>query len=105
MKDSYPVYLSEYAVTNKIQDEPTFAWWVPYVLRKWKRIIDKLKSKYWEKTHKYRIRIPKSMKQAKEIDEENGNTLWIYTVRLEMKNVRIAFNAYEGDTNELMGYQ
>ena len=57
------------------------------------------------KTHKYRIRVLKSMKQAKEIDEENGNTLWIYTVRLEMKNVRIAFNTYEGDTNKLMGYQ
>ena len=25
MKDSYPIYLADYAVTNKIQDEPLFA--------------------------------------------------------------------------------
>ena len=35
----------------------------------------------------------------------NGNTLWIDAIRLEMKNVRIAFKTYEGDTNKLVGYQ
>ena len=70
LKDSYPVDLSNYVVTNKIQDEPAFAWWVPYVLSKRKNIIAKLRSKYCEKTHKYGIRIPKSMKQAKEIDKK-----------------------------------
>ena len=47
LKDSYPVDLSNYAVTNKIQDEPAFAWWVPYVIGKQKRFIAKLRSKYW----------------------------------------------------------
>ena len=65
MKDSYPVYLSDYAVTNKVQDEPASSWWVPYALRKRKKIIAKSRSKYWENTQKYGIRIPKSMKQAK----------------------------------------
>ena len=45
------------------------------------------------------------MKHAKEIDEENGNTLWIYAIRLEIKNVRIAFETYKGDSNKLVGYQ
>ena len=43
MKDSYPVDLADYAVTNKIQDEPAFAWWVPYVIGKQKRFIAKLR--------------------------------------------------------------
>jgi hypothetical protein len=34
LKDSYPVELSEYAINQNIQDEPAFAWWVPYVLKK-----------------------------------------------------------------------
>ena len=34
LKESYPVQLAEYAVQNGIQDEPAFAWWVPYVERK-----------------------------------------------------------------------
>ena len=45
------------------------------------------------------------MKQAQEIDEGNGNTLWIDAIRLEMKNVRIAFETYKGDTHELVGYE
>ena len=31
LKDSYPVNLMEYAVENNLQEEPAFAWWVPFV--------------------------------------------------------------------------
>jgi len=58
-KDSYPVELAEYAVINGIADQPAYAGWVPYVLKKRERIIQKLKSKYWKRTHKYGIRIPR----------------------------------------------
>jgi hypothetical protein len=34
LKGSYPVQVSEYAVANKIAEQPAFAWWVPHVLRK-----------------------------------------------------------------------
>jgi hypothetical protein len=34
LKDTYPVELADYDIDNKIQDEPAFAWWVPYVLKK-----------------------------------------------------------------------
>ena len=47
MKDSCPVDIADYVVTNKIQDEPALAWWVPYVLIKRKMIIAKFRSKYW----------------------------------------------------------
>ena len=34
IKDSYPVQLAEYAVENRVSEEPAFAWWVKFVLRK-----------------------------------------------------------------------
>lgn len=49
MKDSYPVPLAEYAIANRIQDEPAFNWWVPSTIKKRISIIGKIKSKYWER--------------------------------------------------------
>jgi len=105
VKDSYPVELAEYAVNNKVDDEPAFAWWVPYTIKKKARIISKIKSKYWQRTHKYGIRIPKSIKDAIRIDAENGNTLWWDAIMMEMRNVRPAFEVYDGDIKDLIGYQ
>ena len=59
-------------------------------------IISKVKSKYWSRTHKYGIRIPKSVKEARAIDRENGNTLWWDAICEEMKNVRVAFEEFPG---------
>ena len=104
LKDSYPVELAVYAKENSLEDEPAFAWWVSYVLRKQKRILQKVKTKYWARTHKYGIRIPKSIKEAIEIDKENGNSLWMDAIKLEMQNVRIAFEEFDGDPSTLVGY-
>jgi hypothetical protein len=79
--------LAEYSVENKISLEPTFAWWTPYVLKKRNRIIAKIKSKYWVRTHKYGIELPKSVDRAKELDHRNGNTFWWDSIMKEMKNV------------------
>ena len=76
LKYSHPVPLADYSVANKIQDEPAFAWRVPYTLNKRIAIIRKIKYKLWKKTHKYGIQIPRSVKEAKAIDIENGNKLW-----------------------------
>ena len=105
VKDSYPIQLAEYAIQNHIDDEPAFAWWTSYVLKKKSRIISKVKSKYWERTHKYGIRIPKNVKEAIEIDKANENTLWWTALMQEMKNVRPAFEVHEGDASKLVGYQ
>ena len=86
LKDTYPVELAKYALASDIPDEPAFEWWVGYTLKKRTRIIQKIKSNYWKRTHKYGIRIPKTIKEAKEIDEENGNTLWMDAIKLEMTN-------------------
>ena len=72
-KDSYPVPLADYVISNRIQYGPVFAWWVPYTLKKRIAIISDIKSKYWNKTHNYGIQAPNNVKEAKSIDQENGN--------------------------------
>jgi hypothetical protein len=105
LKDTYPVELADYAIDNRIQDEPAFAWWVPYVTKKRIAIISNIGSKYWQRTHKYGIRVPRSINEAKDIDLANGDSRWMDGVRLEMKNNRVAFEVYRGNTDELIGYQ
>ena len=46
------------------------------MLEKRKRIIGNLKSKYWVRTHKFSVRIPKPVQEAKAFYEDNVNTLW-----------------------------
>jgi hypothetical protein len=39
LKESFPVELAMYAKSHKIADKPAFAWWVPFVLKKQKCIL------------------------------------------------------------------
>lgn len=106
MKQSYPLKVAEYAHANRIGDEPAFAWWLSDVIKKHERILAKLKSKYWQRTHKFGLRIPKSVEQALTVDKENGNTLWWDAICKEMTNVRPAFEKWEKKESELPpGYQ
>ena len=98
--------MEEYAVSSRISEESAFAWWAPSVLKKHNRIIAKIKSKYWLKTHKFRIEIPKSVLQAQQIDAKNGDTLWWDAICKEMKNMRPAFEVFEGGVEQLpSGFQ
>ena len=94
-KEAFPVQLAEYAVTNKLEKTPQFAWWVPHVIKKRAAIVKKVKSKYWDRTTKFGIKIPKTVQEAKRYDQENGNTLWWDAICQEMANVRIAFEEAE----------
>ena len=76
VKESCPIQLSEYAVQNKISEEPAFAWCTKNVLKKRDLIISKTDIRYWKKTQNYRICIPKTVKEAVQIDKENGDTRW-----------------------------
>ena len=70
------------------------------------RIVAKIKSKYWVRTHKFGIRIPKSVEEAVKLDNTNGDTLWWDTICKEMKNVRPAFEKFEGTKEDIpKGYQ
>lgn len=114
VKESNPVELAEYAVNNKLNLEPAFIWWVPYTIRKQDRIIQKVKAKYWRTTHKFGIRVPKSVEEAVQIDNENGSRLWQDTIEKEMKKAKVSYNVVEDTTpselranecNTLRGHQ
>ena len=91
LKESNPVEVAEYAVNNKIAEEPAFMWWTRHVLRKRDRIIKKVKSRYWKKTHKFGIELPKSVEEALAIDERTGTDFWRRAIEKEMRNVMPAF--------------
>ncbi|KAI2511653.1 Reverse transcriptase (RNA-dependent DNA polymerase) [Fragilaria crotonensis] len=97
LKESNPVQVAEYAVANKIAEEPAFAWWVRNVLRKRDRIIKKVKARYWAKTHKFGIELPKTVAEALKIDERTGTDFWRKAIELEMKNVMPAFEFIDDD--------
>ena len=107
LKHSYPVELAEYCIAHNLQDEPAFAWWVPYTLNKRERILKKVKSKYWQRSHKYGIRVPKSVEEALKIDEETHTTYWRDAIEEEMRKIKDmdAFRVYHGKPEDLYGYK
>jgi hypothetical protein len=97
LKENNPVEVAQYAATNNLHDEPTFAWWVPHVLKKRNRIIAAVTKRLHKRTHKFGIQVPKTWDEAVKLDEGNGNTLWQYAIRKEMNKVRIAFKVLNGE--------
>jgi hypothetical protein len=100
LKDSNPIEVAEYAVANKIQEEPDFKWWVSDVLRRRNRIINKVKSRYWKMTHKFGIKVPHSVQEALHFDEESGTTFWTDAIKKELKKVNVAFEFCDDWTPE-----
>jgi hypothetical protein len=97
LKASNPIEVAEYAVANRIADEPAFKYWVSHVLRKRNRIISKVKSKYWRVTHKFGIKLPHSVDEALEIDRETGTDYWRKALNKEMSKVKVAWKRHDGD--------
>ena len=105
MKESFPIKVAEYAVAQCIDHEPAFVWWVPFTLKKRNRIIAAVKNRRYQKQqYKYGFKIPNDLRQALEIDKENGNTLWEDSARKEMGDVQIAFNFLDDDNVIPPGY-
>ena len=106
MKESSPVKVAEYVVISHISQEPDFAWWATFVIKKRNRIIENTNSKYWTRTNKFGIKVTREAAEAKRFDDENSNTLWWDSICKEMKDVQIAFKNWEkGIKNILPGYQ
>ena len=83
LKESHPIETSKYAVSQGIDGEPVFNWWVPHMIKKRAHIIYLVKNRsarYLKKTHKLGVEVPKSAKHALEIDKKNGNTFWSDTI-------------------------
>ena len=114
VKEANPIELAEYAVANKIDDEPAFRWWVHYVLKKRNRIISKTKAKYWRTTHKYGVRLPKSVAEAMKLDAINGNHFWEESINKEMKKADVSYEPRDdvtpeqirrGEADDMKGFQ
>jgi hypothetical protein len=78
LKESHPIETAKYAMILGIDHEPAFNWWVPHVLKKRDRIISlvrKRNPRYLKRKHKFGIELPKTVKEASELDKKNGNTL------------------------------
>ena len=72
LKESNPVKVAEYAKAQGIAEEPAFAWWVPFVLRKRDRYINAVGTRYQKRSRKFGIEVPKTVQRAYEIDKETG---------------------------------
>ena len=95
LKDAYPVQIAEYTVANKIANEQAFNWWVLHTaLRKRNRIVTKVK-RYWKATHKFGIRVPKTVEEALAFDEETGTDFWRKAPGKEMAKVKVAWKSMD----------
>ena len=96
---------------NKIDGDPQLHWCVKDILKRRNRIISKVKSRYWQTSHKFIIRIPKTVDKALEIERENDNTAWYSTVQKDMINERKEFQKWDKKSQKalygkkLVGYQ
>ena len=81
LKESHPQEMAECAITQGIDHEPAFNWWVTQILRLHKHIfsfVKKLKLSYLKKNTKFRIEVPMpfdvpmTVDHAVKINERNG---------------------------------
>ena len=91
LKEANPVETAEYAVKEKIDSEPAFAWWVQHVLRKRDRFIKQVQHRVPRKAVKFGVKVPASVKEALLFDKENGNDFWQKAIDKEIGNVKVAF--------------
>ena len=68
------------------------------MIRKRNRIISKVKSWYWQTTHKFGIRLPKTTEETLQIDKITGTDFWHKAINKEMSKFKIAWKVDEGHT-------
>ncbi len=56
-------------------------------------------------TYKFGIALPKTVKEALELDKKNGNTFWADAIAKEMKDVCVAFKILLDGQSAPIGYQ
>jgi hypothetical protein len=92
-----PVEVAEYAIVNRLVEEPAFKWWVQHVIccsRNW--IFSKVKSHYWKTANKFGICLLKTVEEASEIDGVTNMDFWREAVNKEMAKVKIAWATHDG---------
>ena len=108
LKESYPIEVAKYAKILGIVHEPAFNWWVPHILKKRDHIISLVKKqspRFFKRTHKFGIEVPKTVKESRELNKKNGNTLWADGIAKEMKDICVAFKILPDWQSAPISYQ
>jgi len=105
IKNLYPVQLAEYAKMNKLEHETAFSWWIKPTLRHRHTFMKSTRKLYLKRSHKFGIRLPKTVEEALEIDKQTKTTFWRDAIHKEMKNNRLAFKVLEEEERVPMGYK
>ena len=61
-------------------------------------IISMVKSKDWRTSHKFLIRVFKTVKEAYDIDRKSGTNFWTKEIAKEMENFRLELDKLDGVT-------
>ena len=86
-----------------MEQEPAFAWWVNWTLKKRDLIINKIRVRIPKKDMKFGVLVPGSVEEAYKLDRENGNDFWRKAIDKELKNVIVAFKLLEPDEHLPVG--
>ena len=76
-------------MANEISNEHAFNWWVKDTLQHKDRIISKVKFKYLRTSHKFGMKVPKTVKEAYDIDRQSGTEFWTKAIEKETTHARI----------------
>lgn len=103
LKQSNPVEVAEYAILRNIHEEPAFAWWVQWTIKRRKHFISKMKSAININNMKYGIKVPKTVAEARRLDAENKNDLWDQAIKKELSKVIVAIKLLQDDEKTPIG--
>lgn len=74
------------------------------MLRRRKRLVKTSQTRHKRAGYKFGVKLPQSLKDAKRLYRENGNTLWMDAWRKEMNGVMIAFEPQPDGVTHVPGY-
>ena len=97
LKELHPIETAEYDMSHGLEFEPTFNWWVPFLVKKRERIISRVKkrsARYLKRDEKCGTALPKTAKEVYELDKATGSTLWANTISKEIENVKVALKSF-----------
>ena len=103
----HPIKTVKYAISQNLQRVLAFNLWVPLVVKKCEHIIllaKKWSAHYLKNTHKFGVRLLKSLDEAYSLDAENENFLWTKAISKYMTDVNVDFKALGGGEEMHIGY-
>jgi hypothetical protein len=105
VKESNPMEVAMYAMSQCRDHEAAFSWWVLHALNMRNQIISAVKKHYLKRMHKSGIAVRKTVCDAMQLDQENSNHHWMDAAALEIVTVGIAFKQLSDRDNVPVGYQ